>query len=54
MELANVRMEEVLEATDKLNSKPRKCLGYKMPYEIFKKHTGINLKNYSSKYAVMH
>lgn len=31
MELTNIKVKEVLEAVDKLNSRPRKCLGYKTP-----------------------
>jgi IS30 family transposase len=31
----------------KLNSRPRKCLGYKTPYEVFEELTGIN-KNKST------
>jgi IS30 family transposase len=33
----------LLDAVHKLNSRPRKCLGYKTPYEIFEKLTGINM-----------
>ena len=42
MELADVKVKEVLEAVDKLNSRPRKCLGYKTPYEAFQEQTGID------------
>jgi IS30 family transposase len=27
-------MKQVFEAVDKLNSRPRKCLGFKTPYEV--------------------
>ena len=43
MELIDVTMKQVLEAVDKLNSRPRKCLGFKTPYEVFKELTGINM-----------
>ena len=42
MELADVKIKEVIEAVDKLNSRPRKCLGYKTPYEAFQEQTGID------------
>lgn len=42
MELVDVKLKEVLRAVDKLNSRPRKCLGYKTPYEVFWEHTGID------------
>ncbi|MCP3672917.1 MAG: IS30 family transposase [Gammaproteobacteria bacterium] len=44
MELLNVSTKQVLNAVQKLNSRPRKCLGYKTPYEVFEKHTGIKQK----------
>jgi len=50
MELIDITKQQVFEAVHKLNSRPRKCLGYKTPYEVFEKLTGI-----SQKYlAVMH
>lgn len=42
MELTDVKIKEVREAVDKLNSRPRKCLGYKTPYEAFQEQTGID------------
>ena len=36
--------------TDKLNSRPRKCLGYKTPYEVFFELTGID----ASQLGVVH
>ena len=42
MELVNVTSKEVFDAVHKLNSRPRKCLGYKTPYEVFEELTGIN------------
>jgi len=35
MELIDVTKEQVLDAVHKLNSRPRKCLGFKTPYEVF-------------------
>jgi IS30 family transposase len=45
MELVNIAMKQVFEAVDKLNSRPRKCLGFKTPYEVFEELTGVNIKN---------
>jgi IS30 family transposase len=45
MELVDVSMTQVFEAVDKLNSRPRKCLGFKTPYEAFEALTGVNVKN---------
>lgn len=36
MKLVNISNKKVFTAIDKLNSRPRKCLGYKTPYEVFK------------------
>jgi IS30 family transposase len=33
IELVDVSMKQVFEAVDNLNSRPRKCLGFKTPYE---------------------
>lgn len=44
MELADVTMKQVIEAIDKLNSRPRKCLNFKTPYEIFEELTGVNVR----------
>lgn len=41
MELINIATREVFDAVHKLNSRPRKCLGYKTPYEEFEELTGI-------------
>jgi len=40
--LDTVQKSEVSMAVHRLNSRPRKCLGYKTPYEAFEKRTGIN------------
>lgn len=45
MELIDVTGEEVFKAVDRLNSRPRKCLGFKTPYEAFEKATGIDVRN---------
>lgn len=44
MKLNEVSFDEVSRAIDKLNSRPRKCLGYKTPYEAFFELTGIDAK----------
>jgi IS30 family transposase len=44
MELKNVSIKQVFEAVHKLNNRPRKCLGFKTPYEVFQQLTGINIK----------
>lgn len=44
MELVSVTTKQVIDAVDKLNSRPRKCLGYKTPYEVFEHLTGINME----------
>ena len=52
MELIGVSVNQVIEAVHKLNSRPRKCLGFKTPYEAFKEATGLNVENLMS-YALM-
>ncbi|KEQ17063.1 IS30 family transposase [Endozoicomonas numazuensis] len=52
MELDNVTDKEVIIAVDKLNGRPRKCLGYKTPYEAFKELTGIDARKVMG-YALM-
>ena len=44
MELNNVSEQEVIIAVDKLNSRPRKCLDYKTPYEAFEELTGVDAR----------
>ena len=44
MELVDVTVEQVIEAIDKLNSRPRKCLNFKTPYEVFEKLTGVDVR----------
>ncbi len=52
MELIDIPVADVFSAVDKLNSRPRKCLGYKTPYEAFESLTGINIRKLKS-YALM-
>lgn len=52
MELVDVTIKEVFTAVDKLNSRPRKCLGYKTPYESFEEQTGIDIRKLAG-YALM-
>ena len=44
MKLNNVSMKQVVLAVDRLNSRPRKCLNFKTPYEAFQAATGLNVK----------
>lgn len=48
--LKDVSYVRVKVATDKLNSRPRKCLGYKTPFEVFYNMTGID----ASQLEVLH
>lgn len=52
MELISVTTKQVLDAVHKLNSRPRKCLGFKTPYEAFEELTNINEKTITG-YALM-
>ena len=52
MELTDVSVEQVIVAIDKLNSRPKKCLGYKTPYEMFEQLAGIDVR-YLMGYALM-
>ena len=52
MELIDVKNEAVIDAVHKLNDRPRKCLKFKTPYEVFEELTGINAKQ-SWGYALM-
>lgn len=45
MELIGITGQQVFEAIDKLNSRPRKCLGYKTPYEVFFELTGMKIRS---------
>jgi IS30 family transposase len=52
MELIDVKNEAVIDAVHKLNNRPRKCLKFKTPYEVFEELTGIDAKQ-SWGYALM-
>ena len=52
MELVDISMRQVIMAVNKLNSRPRKCLGFNTPYESFKKHTGVDVQKIMG-YALM-
>lgn len=44
MELLDVTVQKVLSAVDKLNNRPRKCLNFQTPYEVFEKLTGVDVR----------
>lgn len=44
MELTDVENGGVIDAVNKLNDRPRKCLKFKTPYEVFEELTGANVK----------
>ena len=44
MELHDVAVDKVVKAIDKLNSRPRKCLDWKTPYEVFQKLSGFDAR----------
>ena len=44
MKLIDIAVKTVMIAVDKLNSRPRKCLGYRTPYEAFLEATGIDAR----------
>ena len=44
MELLDVTVQQVLSAVDKLNNRPRKCLNFQTPYEVFEKLTGVDVR----------
>ena len=52
MVMSKVTKKQVCAAVEKLNSRPRKCLGYKTPYEVFEELTGINKETLTG-YALM-
>jgi IS30 family transposase len=52
MSLLDVNTEQVLEAVYKLNSRPRKCLGFKTPYEVFGELSGMDVEKWQG-YALM-
>lgn len=44
MKLVNIAKRKVFDAIDRLNSRPRKCLGYKTPYEVFMELSGLDAR----------
>lgn len=44
MELIDVSIASVFDAVDSLNSRPRKCLGFKTPYQVFEELTGLDMR----------
>lgn len=42
MGLLDVTVQQVLEAVHKLNNRPRKCLGFRTPYEVFRELSGVD------------
>ena len=44
MELIDIPVSAVCAEVDKLNNRPRKCLGFRTPYEVFENLAGINIK----------
>jgi IS30 family transposase len=44
MELLDITVQQVVNAVDKLNSRPRKCLDFQTPYEVFEKLTGVDVR----------
>ena len=53
MELIDIKKKQVFEAVSRLNSRPRKCLGYKTPIEAFKKMTGVDIEGILETLALM-
>jgi len=51
-DLSGLTNKEVFSAVWKLNDRPRKCLGYKTPFESFEELTGTDVKNLEG-YAFM-
>jgi IS30 family transposase len=51
-ELVDIGLNQVMDAVDKLNSRPRKCLNFQTPYEVFEKLTGIDVRKLMG-YALM-
>jgi len=44
MKFNDVSVKLVFQAVHKLNNRPRKCLGFKTPYEAFQQLTNFNIK----------
>jgi len=52
MKLTDISMAQVVAAVDRLNSRPRKCLNFKTPYEVFRELTGVDVRE-SMGYALI-
>jgi len=50
--LLEVTQQQVLQAVHKLNSRPRKGLGFKTPYEVFRQFAGVDAEKISA-YALI-
>lgn len=46
MGLLDVTTRQVVEAVHKLNNRPRKCLGFKTPYEVFRELSGMDAEKW--------
>lgn len=49
IELIGILEKDVFDAVDKLNSRPKKCLNFKTPYEAFQEATGIDVRKIMSR-----
>ena len=53
MELNNITKHAVINATDRLNNRPRKCLDFKTPYEAFREFSGFDARILVIGYSLM-
>ena len=44
MQFVDIAKKEVIDAAYRLNSRPRKCLDYATPYEVFIEFSGLDAK----------
>lgn len=44
MELVNITKQKIFNAIDRLNNRPKKCLGFKTPYEVFYELSGFDAR----------
>ncbi len=44
IEFVDITRKDVIDAAHKLNSRPRKCLGFATPYEAFMEFTGLDAR----------
>ena len=52
MKLDKITEEEVLSAVNEMNHRPRKCLGFKTPWEVFAELTQFDI-NFKTNVALM-